>query len=170
MKQINLYELYSTLDTNNVTVKTERFPMADNASIRIETQYICGNYMIQHTEYVPESKTNTLGQFAIYKGDNFDSHDTIGHIKNHIASWNQSYKGKNYYVYDAYVAIKNKADNKPYVNPIKNNDSLNAVGHQFEQMLNDALPTILPAKMLQYRKTITTQVTQIFEKLIKQYQ
>ena len=170
MKKIDLYDLYSTLDTNNVTVQTERFPMAIEGSFRIETQYICGDYMIEHTKYIPESKINKLGQFAIYKGDGVNSPETIKQIKNHIASWNQSYRDKNGYVYDVYVAIKNKASNKPYINPFKKDDNLITTCHKFEHTINEALPTIVPAKMQQYRKAITTQMTQFFEKLIKQYQ
>ena len=168
MKKIDLHELYSTMGTNNITVKTEQFPMADKDSFRIETEYICGNYIIQHTQYIPEPKANTLGQFAVYRG-NTNSPKEIKQIKNHIASWNQSYEDKNHYVYDAYVAIKNKVNNKPYTNPIKNDDNLITISHKFEQTINEALPTILPTKMLQYRKTITAQMTQIFENLIKQY-
>ena len=152
------FDLYAALDKNNVTVKEERHPMRTQGAFYIDTQYTFGEYMTKHTKYIPRPKVNPLGHFTIYKRNT------------NIAFWNESHGGQTRYIYDICMAVKNKAEGKPYVNPFNNPGDLTTIGYRFEQSMDECLPKILPGTMSKYRAAITKQMRQFFENTVKQYQ
>ena len=158
MQEKEQYDLYVALDANPVIVQSEQHPMRIEGHYYTDTMYNFGDYMIKHTAYNPPSSGTPLGQFAIYKKNR------------NIAFWNESYKQQDKYVYDMYIAARNKAEGKQYVNPFNNPGDLMSVGYKFEQAMNDCLPNVLPGAMMKYRDAITKQLRQFFENTVKQYQ
>ena len=121
-------DVYNTLDTMPVTIKSEKHYM-QTCEYRTETEYSFGDYIINHTEYTPA--TNSRPQFSIRNRN-----------KKILEHWNDSFCDKNKYIYDMYIAAKNKSADKPYINPFKTNNM-----DAFSQILNENSKHIFPKDM-----------------------
>ena len=120
------------LDSHNVTQETHQYDMRVGG-YRIETIYTFGDYKLNHTEYNPKPKTTPLGQFKLV--------DSTGKF---IGHWNESFREDNKYIYELYIAVKNKYDGKPYINPYKvdNIDMLkNILQTNAKYIFPDNMPT-----------------------------
>ena len=153
MTDFDQHYLYDTLDKSPVIKKTEKHNMAKGGYYYINTIYLFGDYKIVLTKYVPESKDTPLGHVCIYGANNKP-----------FGSWNQTHGKKNMYMYDMYIAAKNKYEGKPYKNPYKRNPEY------FAQLLAENSDSIFPGNIPeQERQDIIRRLQVMFMKNIEQY-
>ena len=107
MKEFDRRCIYDTLEKNNVVLKIKKYDAVKGGAYQIDFNYYFDDYKIKFTRHVPTSK-KTPSSVSIY-------HVYYGHTIL-MDSWNQR-QPKKQYLYDMYVAVKNKHHGKPYVNP-----------------------------------------------------
>lgn len=154
MTEFDKQYLYDTLDKSKVSKETQKHSMAKEGHYYTNTNYYFGDYKITFTKYTPESKSTPLGHVCIYYGK-----------KNRpLGSWNQT-RIKDKYVYDMYIAVKNKYESKPYINPYKqhNPDTFSQILTENSEMI---FPNNIPDKE---RNDIIRRLQVMFLKNIEPY-
>lgn len=145
--------LYNAIDNNIIIVKTENHNML-TGGFRTDTSFKFGDYTIIHSQYSIPSKVTPLGQFTVYGKNNRP-----------MENWNESFKEQKKYIYDMYIAAKNKSEGKVYVNPYKK-DKMEV----FSNILKTNSKNIFPSDMPVDRCIeAMNELKQVFHKHIMQY-
>lgn len=100
---------------------------------RTDTDYEFGEYTLRHEEYTPKPTSTPWGQFILYKRCKF------------IVHWNESFRERNKYVYELYIAVKNKFNGKPYMNPY-NKDNIGNFELALQENTKYIFPDTMPAE------------------------
>lgn len=109
MTDFDNQSLYRELYLYKVTLKTKKSNMSKGGCFTTDFNYYFGHYKIKFTQHTPVSKNAPLGFVYIYYCY-YDGHTKL------LGSWNQK-RTNNQYIYDMYLAVKNKYSGKPYINP-----------------------------------------------------
>lgn len=154
MTEFDKQYLYDNLDKFTVIKNTQKHNMAKGGHFYTDTIYSFGDFKVVFTKYTPESKYTPLGHVCIYRGE-----------KNRpLGSWNQT-RIKNKYVYDMYIAAKNKYESKTYINPYKQHNP-----NTFSQILRKNKEMIFPNNIPdKERNDIIRRLQVMFLKNIEAY-
>ena len=130
MTEFDKQYLYDTLDKSTVNKETQKHTMAKGGHFYTDTIYSFGDFKVVFTKYTPESEYTPLGHVCVYGGKSRP-----------LGSWNQT-RIKDKYIYDIYVAAKNKYEGKPYINPYKQHNP-----DTFSKILTKNSEMIFPANI-----------------------
>ena len=108
MTEFDMQYFYDKLENNDIVLKTKKYNAVKGGAYRIDFNYYFDRYRIKFTQHVPTSK-KTPPSVSIYHG-----YFRGGPIL--MDSWTPA-QLKKQYVYDMYIAVKNKHNKKIYTNP-----------------------------------------------------
>lgn len=103
-------KIYDALDMCTVTHEHKKTNVVGTIFC-ITDFYTFGDYEIEFAEYNPQSMLMPKGEVWVRKKDSNGS-------SNLLFSWNEHHPEKQY-VYDMYIAAKNRAEGKNYTNPFR---------------------------------------------------
>ncbi len=103
-------KIYDALDMCNVAHKKRKTNVVGTIFC-ITNLYTFGDYEIEFEEYNPQSMLTPMGEVWIWKKESNGSNKCL-------ASWNEHHPEKQY-VYDMFIAAKNRAEGKNYTNPFR---------------------------------------------------
>ena len=157
MKNIQEYKIFEALKSNPVTV-VKKEQAAGYGHIEIFTDYHFGEFCVQHIEKTPESVFNPGGRYNFYK--------------NNIPmdGWNESFGEHNRWIYDLYIAAKDKNEGRPFLNPFDKKDAFKEIKNKFETTTDEFLVKTLTGKLATNKNAILQQLKHAFDNAIKQYQ
>ena len=98
MNESDKQEFYNALKTYPINKSIIKYSVTHDTCYT-DTQYCFGEYRIDFLHWEPESTFTPRDRIRIYKNNGYMCH------------WNKS-TYKNQYVYDMYMTVKNKSDNK----------------------------------------------------------
>ena len=101
---------YDALDMCNVTHKKRKTNVVGTIFC-ITNLYTFGDYEIEFEEYNPQSMLTPMGEVWVRKKE-------LNGSSKLLTSWNEHHPEKQY-VYDMYIAAKNRSEGKNYINPFR---------------------------------------------------
>ncbi len=103
-------KIYDALDMCNVTHKKRKTNVVGTIFC-ITNLYTFGDYEIEFEEYNPQSMLTPMGEVWVRKKE-------LNGSSKLLTSWNEHHPEKQY-VYDMYIAAKNRSEGKQYDNPFR---------------------------------------------------
>ena len=157
MNELEQYNFYKELERTKVSVREEKHKFVHAGHYYTDTIYSFNQYKLVKTQYEKSSRRYFPEFIIVYKNDR------------PLDSWNESNLNTKY-IYDMYIAAKNKNENKPFENPFNNPNDMRTIMYRFEQEISNALPKILPQKMDGKFNAIKVEMKRTFSNALKQYQ
>ena len=153
MTEFEKEQLYYALDKSTVNKEVIKHQMAKGGHFYVDTIFSFDGFRVVFTKYTPESKCTPLGHVCVYGGKSRP-----------LGSWNQT-RTKDKYIYDMYIAAKNKYEGKSYINPYKQHNP-----NTFSQILRENTDMIFPNNIPdKERDDIIRRLQVMFMKNIEQY-
>lgn len=143
MNEAEKVAIYEALEKSVVTVKTVKHDMLKSDTYYTDINYYFGDYRVVFTQYTPASKITPMGHVCIFGKNNKP-----------LCSWNQT-RTKDKYIYDIYMAVKNKYEGKAFKNAAKiepNNPN------NFGKILSENAELIFPKDTPEYKRLETIAI------------
>lgn len=154
MNEAEKVAIYEALEKSVVTVKTVKHDMLKSDTYYTDINYYFGDYRVVFTQYTPASKITPMGHVCIFGKNNKP-----------LCSWNQT-RVKDKYIFDIYMAVKNKYEGKAFKNAakIESNNPNN-----FGKILSENAELIFPKDTPEYKRLETIAILEtMFLKHIEQ--
>lgn len=157
MNELEQYNFYKELERTKVSVREEKHKFVHAGHYYTDTIYSFNQYKLVKTQYEKSSRRYFPEFIIVYKNDR------------PLDSWNESNQTTKY-IYDMYVACKNKSEKKSFINPFNNPKDSKTIAYNFDKEISNSLVKVLPQEMSDKINVIKEALKKTFEDMMKQYQ